>query len=68
MESVKINFMPEMNKIILAMSEETEFGAAVRDLCGQVATSKGWDWPAFTKRGQYTRTKSPAQPAPESEE
>ena len=69
MKLMNINFTPEMIESILAESDEKEFGAAVRDLCGQVVIANGGTWIPITKRGQYTRTETqPAQPAPESKD
>ncbi|MCK5605422.1 hypothetical protein KAR91_26255 [Candidatus Pacearchaeota archaeon] len=55
MKTIKINFTDQQMEMIHLVSEESEFGAAVRSLCQKAVEDTGHEWQPITRRGQHKR-------------
>ena len=53
----KINFTNQQIELIHFITEEPEFGAAVRELCKMAVEESGHKWTPIQRRGKYDRKK-----------
>jgi hypothetical protein len=53
----KINFTEQQIEMIHFITEEPEFGAAVRQLCKKAVEQSGHKWKPIQRRGKYKRKK-----------